>query len=343
MGPHVTDRLSAYLDGELPVSERDGVEVHLDGCADCARHLEELRAVDGVARRLPLGVPDGYFAAFPERVRARLARQRPRPRVGPAWLAAAAAAVVLAALAPRLWLDARRARIAPPAPAPAAQEVPATLIAEERDKIAAAPAPEARREVAQSRPGPRRAVEAPRATPAAPPAAAAPAAPAGGRSDAPTMAADETQALRYAEAPAEDAARPAQRNEAATNVAAAETKEQIARAERDLSSERLKGAVAGAAAGPDPRFEALLRRAASSADEARKLREAWRAYAREAREGARADEARVRAVEAGVEAWRRGGDAADRARAERDARSYLERPDARQAARVRAVLESLRP
>ena len=43
MSAHVLDRLSMYLDGELAEAARAEVELHLRGCAACARHLEELR------------------------------------------------------------------------------------------------------------------------------------------------------------------------------------------------------------------------------------------------------------------------------------------------------------
>lgn len=42
---HWTDRLSEYLDGELPVAERHELEAHLSSCADCRETLEELKAV----------------------------------------------------------------------------------------------------------------------------------------------------------------------------------------------------------------------------------------------------------------------------------------------------------
>jgi hypothetical protein len=71
------------------------------------------------------------------------------------------------------------------------------------------------------------------------------------------------------------------------------------------------------------------------------LRDAWRAYLRDEPAGPRADEARVRAVEAGAAAWRQGGDEKDRREAERDAREYLARKDALQPGRVRAALEAL--
>ena len=73
------------------------------------------------------------------------------------------------------------------------------------------------------------------------------------------------------------------------------------------------------------------------------MRDAWRAYAQDEAAGTRTDEARVRAIEAGAEAWRRGRDESDRERAQRDGRECLERPDARQRERIRGVLRSLSP
>jgi anti-sigma factor RsiW len=47
-----TDRLSAYLDGDLPPETRAAVERHLAGCDACAAVLEELREVIALAAEL---------------------------------------------------------------------------------------------------------------------------------------------------------------------------------------------------------------------------------------------------------------------------------------------------
>jgi len=52
------------------------------------------------------------------------------------------------------------------------------------------------------------------------------------------------------------------------------------------------------------------------------------------------DEARVRVIEAGLEAWREGGEPEDLARAREDAEAYLARDDARLKQRVRGALEA---
>jgi Putative zinc-finger len=47
-----TDRLSDYLDGELSDQDRRAVAAHAAECAECARTLDELRAVTDQARAL---------------------------------------------------------------------------------------------------------------------------------------------------------------------------------------------------------------------------------------------------------------------------------------------------
>jgi anti-sigma factor RsiW len=52
MSDNWTDRLSEYLDGELPEGERAALESHLRGCGDCSSVLAELREVLAEARTL---------------------------------------------------------------------------------------------------------------------------------------------------------------------------------------------------------------------------------------------------------------------------------------------------
>ncbi len=84
---HWTDRLSDYLDGELPPAERNSLEAHLENCGECARVLEELRAVvsrtrglrdtppqkdlwSGIERAIAsLPQEDGQVIDFPARLR----------------------------------------------------------------------------------------------------------------------------------------------------------------------------------------------------------------------------------------------------------------------------------
>ena len=371
MDPHVTESLSAYMDGELPARDREAVAAHLRGCPSCSIHLDELRAVDAAARELPLSVPDGYFEAFRGSLRKRLEGSRPaRRRLAPAWALAAAAALVLAVLTPRLLLDrgptspASRSVPAPtlgappPAPAPAdgrdrvAEAVPEAPRATLPPGQPARPAAGSRLQQGRLEEQKQRSAAAP---PAAPPAVPAPEPAAkadspAAKADSPAAAAnaaarekdaDELRALGYAGAPAEDRLAktpPAAKAEAETGAAGYADE---AKARRDKAAVgALQERVAPAGEG---RFGLLARRTAGSAAEARSLRDAWRAFARDQPAGPHADEARVRAIEAGAEAWRRGKDEKDRAETRKDGHAYLARPDALQADRVRAALRSLDP
>jgi predicted anti-sigma-YlaC factor YlaD len=53
-----TDRLSEYLDGELPENERLALEAHLSDCRQCSAVLEDLRLVVRQAQALPPLEPD---------------------------------------------------------------------------------------------------------------------------------------------------------------------------------------------------------------------------------------------------------------------------------------------
>jgi anti-sigma factor RsiW len=112
-----TERLSDYLDHDLPRAEYDAVERHLEECADCRDALAGLNDVKsraaalvdppmpsdlwaGIASRI--GTAGSSSAAVPARARV---HELPRQRsawLTPQWLVAAAAFVVVASGA--LWL-----------------------------------------------------------------------------------------------------------------------------------------------------------------------------------------------------------------------------------------------
>ena len=52
-----TDRLSDYLDGELPADEQRAVEAHLRDCAPCAAVLNDLKRVVARAQAAGGGAP----------------------------------------------------------------------------------------------------------------------------------------------------------------------------------------------------------------------------------------------------------------------------------------------
>ncbi|HEX7119206.1 MAG TPA: zf-HC2 domain-containing protein [Longimicrobiales bacterium] len=72
------DRLSEYLDGELDAADRAALEAHLQGCAECAVALDELRAVIALAGSLEDRPPASDL--WPGIAR-RIAAERPAARV----------------------------------------------------------------------------------------------------------------------------------------------------------------------------------------------------------------------------------------------------------------------
>ena len=124
---HATDRLSDYLDGELPAKERAVVEAHLASCPECAGTLSELRLVVQRSRELEDQPPapdlwpliESRLAARPVGLGARLAawvRER-GGRVSftlPQLAGAAAALVVVTAGA--MWLVMPRPMVPTPEP-----------------------------------------------------------------------------------------------------------------------------------------------------------------------------------------------------------------------------------
>jgi len=117
-----TDRLSDYLDGELPEDERKAVDEHLRGCASCAAVLNDLKRVvaraasvdarppqadlwRGIAARLGESAKPARVVPLPAREARRLAFTLPE--------LAAAAALLIAVSGGAAWqLEARMGRSA---------------------------------------------------------------------------------------------------------------------------------------------------------------------------------------------------------------------------------------
>ena len=53
--------LSPYIDEQLSPSERERIEVHIEGCAACRRQLESLRATVDLLHRVPMVSPPRSF------------------------------------------------------------------------------------------------------------------------------------------------------------------------------------------------------------------------------------------------------------------------------------------
>ena len=355
MSGHEGERLCAYLDGELPPGERAEVEAHLAACPACATLLADMTAVDAAAASLPAEAPEGYFDAFPSRVMARLgaASMAPaRTRRLPAWTWAAAAALLLAVVAP---LTLREPAPGPGLATPPGPSAPRPARADadqkrERDALSATgtlPVPAAR----------------PRPAFASPPAAALPAAPvrpavaqsrlsAGKSAENEAASEDARVPLPPPAAPAESATSRTKLADAPAQVGVREepallTTEAFAAPEREraeaapvTSSVRQDERIAGAVSVPEPEraFARLEASRPRTAAQWQRLRDAWSAFAAAHPDDPRADEARVRAIEAGREAWLAGGADDDEAAFLRDARAYLAREDALQKERVQRLL-----
>jgi hypothetical protein len=347
MNGHERERLSAYLDRELPPDERAAVEAHLSACPECAAFLAELAAVDEAAASLPAEAPEGYFEGFPARVRARLKPPKvtsPGRRV-PAWTWAAAAALLLAVVTP---LTLRQLRPSPgeaPSTAPVAlQPVPAKAepkLADEARRPEPPPAASPTRPVPPGRRGP---------VPAPAPAAAPPTAPQEkAEADfarepeplppAPAQAVVARADIEAAPAPAGNVAAEGltARGGERLRVAAAEP---AAEPEAPAPSAGKAGPALGAAdvREPEDAFRRLAAVRPRSAVEWRRLRDEWSAFAAGQPDRLRADEARIRAIVAGREAWLAGGDESDETAFRRDAAAYLQREDALQKPRVERLL-----
>ena len=148
----VGERLSLYLDGDLPASERQLMERHFEECAACAGVLDELREVVARAQMLDRpSVPErDLWPGIQDRLRPRAARRwwhwrqwasgpppvAPSPARGFAWstlrVAAAAGLVAACAGAVAWWMPVWKAsRQLPTESAPVATAVGGTEIEDE--------------------------------------------------------------------------------------------------------------------------------------------------------------------------------------------------------------------
>jgi anti-sigma factor RsiW len=84
----VRERLSAWLDRELPPEEHDVIAAHLEGCTGCQRELAQLRALEGALGRLAVEPP----SQVAEKVLARLQERQEQRARRPGWQSLALAA-----------------------------------------------------------------------------------------------------------------------------------------------------------------------------------------------------------------------------------------------------------
>src|SRR5581483_5033408 len=137
---HVSELLSAYLDGQVTLAERQAVEAHLPSCPECQAELEYLRALRSALRSLPEAPVPRSFVLGPRAV-------RPAALSGTfgGFLRAAtsvAASLAVVALSVNLAIRGlpRQTTVAAPAVAPAAASAPALAPAAASAPLAAASA-----------------------------------------------------------------------------------------------------------------------------------------------------------------------------------------------------------
>ena len=362
MSGHESERLSAYLDGELAAAEQAEVSAHLAACPECAAFLADLAAVDAEAAGLPADAPDGYFERFPSRVVARLEAApatRARPRRPPVWTWAAAAALLLAVVTP-LTLRARRAGVAPApaveAPSGRARELDSSegrgaspTRMEPREALVPSPASAPFALAPPSMPEPRatRGERGPVARKerlededrAVPDETVVQAPPGGVAAGPPPASAAREEAFAEATVASETAGGPPPPARTMAVPAAASV-------ESAAPAPGMARAPMGKAAAVDDAGRAFRRLDAvrpAAAEEWRRLRERWLAFAEAHPGDRRADEARVRAIEASREAWLAGGEEADERAFRGDAASYLAAAESLQKPRVERLLAAPPP
>jgi anti-sigma factor RsiW len=103
---HVTKRLSAYCDGELPAAERARVAAHLAACARCRAEYEEVRLGVALASHLEtVPAPDTLWSRVEAELDSPAAATRDsRLDAAPAWQDWRAWGAVAAVLALGIWL-----------------------------------------------------------------------------------------------------------------------------------------------------------------------------------------------------------------------------------------------
>ena len=167
---HVHDRLSDFLNGDLPEAERQFVQTHIESCAECRGDFESLRVTVQVLRQMPLqSVPRNFTIAAPEpRQSTRLFWLR--------WSSGVLAATFVALLALRVVLPTAQPTLAPAAGTTAntvaerTAAAPAAPTSAPAAMPAATAAPVARPQIAAAQPVPPTATAGAAAVSAAAPA-----------------------------------------------------------------------------------------------------------------------------------------------------------------------------
>ena len=64
----VSEKMSDYLDGELPAEEKSAFEKHLAGCIQCRTNLERFRATIGNLARLKKKAPESFLPDIQQQI-----------------------------------------------------------------------------------------------------------------------------------------------------------------------------------------------------------------------------------------------------------------------------------
>jgi anti-sigma factor RsiW len=64
----VTDKMSAYLEDELPAEEKSAVEQHLASCIQCRTNLERFRVTIGNLARLKKKAPQSFLPDIQQQI-----------------------------------------------------------------------------------------------------------------------------------------------------------------------------------------------------------------------------------------------------------------------------------
>lgn len=116
---YVSDRLSAYIDGELPARERARVETHLAACEGCRADLHTLRWTKGLLQQVPTAKVPRSFVVRAADVEARRPTRRRVSLFATQWATAVVALLLIVVVGGDLLIGAQM-RVAQRSAAPQA-------------------------------------------------------------------------------------------------------------------------------------------------------------------------------------------------------------------------------
>jgi anti-sigma factor RsiW len=131
---HVEELLIEHLRGELDGAERERVDAHLAGCAQCRAARDRFALVMAELSRSAPPAPPIHWGAYRAELRERLARRESRRETRGLWLLRPAPALVAAALVAVLVVAGRPGGRGPGAPDPLALD--STIMATRLDMFA---------------------------------------------------------------------------------------------------------------------------------------------------------------------------------------------------------------